>query len=52
MIQFQFADNGNIKPCPYTSECYNFPAGCKGASFWCGRTEYQEHPSNSQEDKP
>lgn len=41
MIQLEIADNGNIKPCPYTDKCPTYPIGCGGVSFWCGR-EFKE----------
>lgn len=37
--QYTFAPNGNISPCPYMDKCRNYPSGCKGGSFWCGRNE-------------
>lgn len=43
--QLTFADNGNIKPCPYRNECLTYPMGCRGLSYWCGR--YEEEKGSS-----
>ena len=41
-IQYEFCENGNIKPCPYKDECINCPAGCSGESWWCKRIMRKE----------
>ena len=35
--QLSFAANGNIMPCPYRDDCFNYSAGCQGLSYWCKR---------------
>ena len=40
--QLSFAPNGNITPCPWKMQCYNYPAGCKGNSYWCKRFDTEE----------
>lgn len=46
--QMYIMPNGNIAPCPYTYDCFNYPAGCRGKSFCCGRSEhYERMPSEA-----
>lgn len=40
--QLSFAANGNITPCPWADECINYPAGCRGHSYWCKRFDTEE----------
>lgn len=35
--QYSFAQNGNIMPCPYRTECGTYGIGCGGVSHWCGQ---------------
>ena len=42
MIQYSFAGNGNIMPCPWMDDCINYPAGCSGGSYWCKRFDSEE----------
>ena len=37
--QLSFANNGNIRPCPWTAICINHPSGCSGQSYWCKRCD-------------
>lgn len=35
------AENGNIKPCPYTKQCRTYLIGCKGETWWCGKEGFK-----------
>lgn len=35
LVQMTFAENGNIKPCPFTDNCMTYKIGCQGESWWC-----------------
>lgn len=37
MQQLTLLLNGNLAPCPYTDNCFNYPAGCGGATYYCHR---------------
>lgn len=41
-----FADNGYIKPCPFISDCLNYPIGCGGLSWWCNRIPKEKEKEN------
>lgn len=36
-----YAENGNIKPCPYTKQCRTYLIGCKGETWWCGKEGFK-----------
>ena len=51
MAQVTFCYNGNISPCPYTDDCLNYPRGCEGFSYWCGRFETREDRRSQRKGK-
>lgn len=49
--QLSFAENGNIAPCPWASDCINYPTGCKGVSYWCKRFDIEIDRKQMVEEK-
>ncbi|MBO7733222.1 MAG: hypothetical protein J6S67_11730 [Methanobrevibacter sp.] len=50
MEQYEWAENGNIRPCPYKDNCRTYMIGCDGQSYWCNNGEVMRKEANNETD--